>query len=895
MYGQIKQLRYWKTEGNAEKCEDACECAPERGLFAIADGVGSSSFANIWARIIATHFVTQPLLSPHPFEVEWWLRPAQDSFKQQAPRLEDLPSFAIEKAREGSHSTLATLRLTGFSDDDHTATAEILVFGDSCVIVANAETRQVSSFAIDSCAGFETNPVCLPTNPTVFYRYFHMAHSKQITLKRGDTVILATDAVAKWILCAGLGRQASVWDAFQDVARQTAATWATFIQNCRHRDKLIDDDSTVIILTLTDPDVPAAQPLGSTTLGNQDGSVLQQRITELDSARQQGNRILMATVYGDGQALTHAGYSLDPAEVDEIRKVSDAWLAMRTAFTKAVRQDANILREVGPLWAQHGPLLEAEPAAQTLRKSLAKHGVTLHNARTRPAETPSPSPSNPTGTGKELFRDALQTRQAGQVEAAYPPNRTTGLSEAERQPIAAARSHTIMLHDLAQALEAHDDERVARVYDRTLAAQFVDMPEVKAKAQEISDRVQALHAFRSALERDSAETNTSEHAERIVRSYNPALLDGYHLVTPNEHAQYTQAVRHLEILEAYRIATGKGDPLEIVQISGEMLRNRIMPESRMVYEQIIDAFHEIMQVWKLKHALALNDTDKLREALETCAPGIYQHPTLTEQEQAGIRQFLLQLKLETFHRNLARNDDEQIIGAWDEKLNDYPPATGDRMLVEYARQRMEAYHSFLAALETENDQAIATSYTSMLDEHPAITQQQRDRLDHARRRMEGLTRLRETLATRNIRDLARTYTTALDQNFQLDTEEWQMIESAHRFCTALDHGDARQIMATSKEMQSVELLPPQLSANDLDRLNLAIDRKHLLDGLVQAMANNDHELIRKIADRPELNDYSFYTEEERRRIAEARHNPLMRRLGNIVPWTRKDDSGADAR
>src|SRR5205085_988053 len=108
------------------------------GLFCVADGAGSTLFSNIWADILVEQYQQDPLLSSDPFEMEWWIRQAQKRYRDLAPESEKLNWNARQKAQEqGAYSTLATLHVTHV--EAQTAQAEVLVIGDSCVLVGNPQ------------------------------------------------------------------------------------------------------------------------------------------------------------------------------------------------------------------------------------------------------------------------------------------------------------------------------------------------------------------------------------------------------------------------------------------------------------------------------------------------------------------------------------------------------------------------------------------------------------------------------------------------------------------------------------------------------------------------------------------------------------------------------------
>src|SRR5205807_516052 len=108
MFVDIKRLRYWKTEHNESTCQDAYAednvHGPTRSLFAVADGAGTTLFPAIWAKILAEHFATVPLMSDYPFEVEWWVRLAQQRYTKAVPDQQSLRDWNVQRKAQNQAS-----------------------------------------------------------------------------------------------------------------------------------------------------------------------------------------------------------------------------------------------------------------------------------------------------------------------------------------------------------------------------------------------------------------------------------------------------------------------------------------------------------------------------------------------------------------------------------------------------------------------------------------------------------------------------------------------------------------------------------------------------------------------------------------------------------------------
>lgn len=316
-------------------------------------------------------FLATPLMSNDPFEVEWWVRHAQERYKQETPDPGKMAWNALQKAQsQGSHSTLAALRVSQCGPDS--AQAELLTFGDSCILIEKAE--RVLSFPLHTASDFERAPVCVPSKRSIFNRHFHCCQTRSIRLEADNVVVLATDAVSKWIISAASGRYTHPRRAFEEIRAQTPATWAAFIAECRTRGEMIDDDCTALIVTLKQEAFADSTQLGTTTVHSQ--AIRESRKIDFVRAMQAGNKELLAIIFGDGVDLSLERVTISQDEIQQARRVADALQEV----LQVLRQEVNgpdAATKVGLIWQQHAPLLLDEPCAENLRQTLTHIGVPL--------------------------------------------------------------------------------------------------------------------------------------------------------------------------------------------------------------------------------------------------------------------------------------------------------------------------------------------------------------------------------------------------------------------------------------------------------------------------------------------------------------------------------------
>jgi hypothetical protein len=584
MQAHVTKLCYWKSEHNAETNEDAVCFDVAAGLFAVADGVGSASFSNIWADILVKHFVAAPLMSDDPFEIEWWLRRAQSEYAHRTPRVEDLPAFAQEKAREGSQSTLVSLRIEHIEAE--TAKAHLLGFGDSCAFVYRAATDEIEPFPIAECRDFDRPPICLPSRPGDFDPGFHRCQARLISLATGDIVILASDAVARWLWCNGAGEEGSPLRAFRKLAAITSEeAWIQFVNLHRHEHTMRDDDATALIIRLTNHG--DGQPLGCTPC--LPVAVVRERRQALEEARSRRNNVEMAIHYGDGRWLDE-GERLSEAEITHARRVAIGKHAVINAIRKALRTNQNVQLIVEPVWREYEDVLQDEPSLAALHRTLAGLGIAVQ-------------PLSPEKKVLVDLRRALANDDDDQIIVAirhlWPDTPSflddvPDLSEAERQRITLAFQREESLRRLREALASDDDRNIVASYDPILDG----YPRISANERQrialAQERVKILAELTTALT-DGADDFA------IIRHAHPILWD-YADLSAAQIAQIRQALQRYERLWAIGEAVRTGALARTTRFYGGVMPEEwklvLSEEQQKILDLAIRALGPQKSLWK---------------------------------------------------------------------------------------------------------------------------------------------------------------------------------------------------------------------------------------------------------------------------------------------------------
>jgi hypothetical protein len=256
---RIIAFREPKSGSSGEECDDAYAIEPDvrhepvgRGLrLAVADGASVGFFSREWADALVGQYIRDPLEAGAdgtitPTELQLWLRGAISDLQMAkertiAARLEQGLPVARMATRSVSHSTFVAARF--LHEDGTTVLFEAVAVGDSCVIWRVGPDDQISSFPIADAEAFGNHPNLVPSSldastvPLMQVQRFKVGHD--------GCIILATDAVAKWLL----SRHADGYDELSTLMRQTPAGWSQYVAIARSQG-MIDDDATAIVLQI---------------------------------------------------------------------------------------------------------------------------------------------------------------------------------------------------------------------------------------------------------------------------------------------------------------------------------------------------------------------------------------------------------------------------------------------------------------------------------------------------------------------------------------------------------------------------------------------------------------------------------------------------------------------
>lgn len=196
---------------------------------AVADGATESAFARRWAQLLVRGWVEDAPGSPQAFvrALPGWQRTWQHAVAASA---QEKPWYAAAKAEEGAFAACLGLTL---QPNEHW---QALSVGD-CVMLQLRGGQRQTAWPLSEPAAFTHRPTLVssraPADAVV-------PAATQGTWRPGDVFLLASDALAAWLLKAGPARARS-WDAL---------AFARGVQSARDDGVLHNDDVTLVRIVL---------------------------------------------------------------------------------------------------------------------------------------------------------------------------------------------------------------------------------------------------------------------------------------------------------------------------------------------------------------------------------------------------------------------------------------------------------------------------------------------------------------------------------------------------------------------------------------------------------------------------------------------------------------------
>ena len=253
-----------KEGESREDCEDSIHPVPgsavgdgSAGAFAIADGVTTSFFGGLWARMLTERFAECPAAV---FEQPWpdWLLRSQEQWQAAVRERAAAETANFYISNDVLSRRPASATFVGMLLDEPGADGAIpwraQVLGDSCLFILGKDGPR--SLPLTKSAEFSNLVHAAESyaNDQGFapQLYGTAPHGSEPPLVEGDTVLLATDALSKWLLLRAETGQ-PVWGTLLGLTGQ--AEFEALVEQARReaQQPMENDDVTLGIVRFGTP------------------------------------------------------------------------------------------------------------------------------------------------------------------------------------------------------------------------------------------------------------------------------------------------------------------------------------------------------------------------------------------------------------------------------------------------------------------------------------------------------------------------------------------------------------------------------------------------------------------------------------------------------------------
>jgi len=253
MLVRITSFCMQKLGNEPSEYEDSIYYDLEKRKFAVADGASECCFAKIWAAILTEFFVKSDLslfsfenLSADVTEKAFlsFLFIVQQEWNNRVDWA-NLPWNVLEKAKKGAFATFLGLEIgENHGKGKNLYGWQAIAVGDCCLFRMKNE-KLIDLFPICDSAQFGSMPSMLSSVPSPNASDQYEVDSLEGKIESGDTIILATDAVAKWIIQESeAGR-----DVCKDLVSLESGELKSYFEGLIESGKMKNDDITVLILS----------------------------------------------------------------------------------------------------------------------------------------------------------------------------------------------------------------------------------------------------------------------------------------------------------------------------------------------------------------------------------------------------------------------------------------------------------------------------------------------------------------------------------------------------------------------------------------------------------------------------------------------------------------------
>ena len=227
-------------------CQDAAALNKDRDRYAIADGATRSFFPKTWAEILVKGFCEEATLPLHQEGWREWIEPLRQRWLEQVTStVQETKRYISIDRLSKSESAAATF--VGLEIDRKKSVWKAMIIGDSCLFHVS-DSKLKESYLIKKPEGFTNRPDIFASfaKDSLYEPTF-----KNGQVKTGDIFILATDALAKWIIQhEQVGKFKGALERLIKIEADHQNQFDDFVKEARETDgiHLVDDDVGLLLI-----------------------------------------------------------------------------------------------------------------------------------------------------------------------------------------------------------------------------------------------------------------------------------------------------------------------------------------------------------------------------------------------------------------------------------------------------------------------------------------------------------------------------------------------------------------------------------------------------------------------------------------------------------------------
>ena len=243
-----KRFQTPKAGNRPEEYEDASRVSyslvADSARIVLCDGASESAFAREWAEILSEAFVRRPLdLSELDGpSLTGWLEPCEREWNRAVP-WDRIPWHGEAKTRAGALATLLALTVDLSPNRSGGFPWQAAGIGDCCFFVIRDGGLELA-FPLDESTQFNNTPGLICSNPANNRGLWEQVHRLRGEIRAGDVVILASDALAAWLL----QEYESGGKPWETLVSLNTDEWEVWVQAQRAERSMRNDDTTLIII-----------------------------------------------------------------------------------------------------------------------------------------------------------------------------------------------------------------------------------------------------------------------------------------------------------------------------------------------------------------------------------------------------------------------------------------------------------------------------------------------------------------------------------------------------------------------------------------------------------------------------------------------------------------------